>query len=561
MQQLDTTAARGVLERAGVTAAVETVEGLGAVCRVAPEKARRALLALRDSDLGFCFLVDLFGIDTGDSVEVVYHLRSLSRDEEVTVKAELEYGDTLVSVWDVFPAALMPERETAEMFGLRLAGHPNPKRLLTTEAVEPLLLKELEIRTAEEVRDRDSQHFDVATTDIEAGSLDDPSAAVSEPVALPASLPRVPSGVDVEHSKNLILNMGPQHPSTHGVLRLVLELDGEEVVAGEAVIGYLHRGIEKLAETRRFNALGTLMDRGDYVAGIHGELAAALATEKAAGIEVPRRANWLRVLLGELNRIASHIVWYGPMGLDSGAMGQFLYAFRDREQLLDIFEDITGQRMMFNYVRPGGVVADITTTAEAKIRAFLETFPAYLEENAELLMGNEIFQARTQGVGVFDRETALAFGLTGPNLRASGVAWDIRRDRPYAAYDEFEFDVPVAEAGDIYARCQVRLEEMRQSARLVEQALDGMPEGEYTAKVAKVLRPPAGEAYAAVESPRGELGIHLVTDGSDHPYRMRYRPPALYALQAGEAFLPGNLIADGVVLMGSVDLILGEVDR
>ena len=287
----------------------------------------------------------------------------------------------------------------------------------------------------------------------------------------------------------------------------------------------------------------------------------SLATEKVAGIEVPRRANWLRCLLGELNRIASHITWYGPMGLDSGAMGAFLYTFRDRETILDILEDITGQRMMFNYVRPGGVVNDITTTAEAKIRAFLDEFAIHIAENDELLMGNEIFQARTQGVGVFDRETALGFGLTGACLRGSGVDFDVRRDRPYAAYDELEFEVPVAEEGDIYARCQVRLEEMRQSARMIRQCIDGLPEGEHTAKVAKVLRPAAGEAYAAVESPRGELGVHLVTDGTDSPYRMRYRPPALFALQAGEALLPGNLLADAVVLMGSMDLILGEVDR
>jgi len=365
----------------------------------------------------------------------------------------------------------------------------------------------------------------------------------------------------VERAEHLTINMGPQHPSTHGVLRLILELDGEEVTAGEAVIGYLHRGIEKLAESRRYSAAGTLLDRGDYASGIHSELAFALATERLMEIEVPRRASYLRSMLGELNRISSHLLWYGPMGLDSGAMGQFLYVFRDREAILNILEDVTGARMMFNYVRPGGVLNDITSTAEKKIRAFLDAFDSYLEENAELLMGNEIFQARTQGIGVFSREYALAFGLTGANLRASGVGWDVRRERPYAAYGELDFEVPIAEEGDIYARSAVRLAEMRQSARMVRQCIDGLPEGEHTAKVAKVLRPPAGETYAAVESPRGELGIHLVSDGSDTPYRMRYRPPALFALQAGEALLPGNLIADAVVLMGSTDLVLGEVDR
>jgi len=561
LQQLDTTVARSVLQRAGVEASVETLEGLGVVCRMPASSARVALVALRDSDLGLSFLVDLFGVDTGEAIDIVYHVRSFARDEELFVKAEVAYDGTIESVWDLFPAALMPERETCELLGLSLSGHPNPKRLLTTEGCEPYLRKSLEVRGADEVRDRASQHVDPDALGRTTTMLGAPSAGDAEALTPRVKLPRTPSGVDVENSEHLILNMGPQHPSTHGVLRLILELDGEAVVSGESVIGYLHRGIEKLAESRRFNAVGTLLDRGDYVAGIHSELAFALATEKVAGIEVPRRASWLRVLLSELNRITSHITWYGPMGLDTGAMGQFLYTFRDKEVLLDILEDITGQRMMFNYVRPGGVVNDITTTAEAKIRAFLETFSVYLEENAELLMGNEIFQARTQGVGAIDREAALAFGLTGANLRAAGVSWDIRRDRPYAAYDEFEFDVPTADAGDVYARCAVRLDEMRQSARIIRQCIDGLPEGDHTAKVAKVLRPAAGESYAAVESPRGELGIHLLTDGTDTPYRMRYRPPALYALQAGEAFLPGNLIADGVVLMGSMDLILGEVDR
>ena len=561
MQQLDTTAARGVFERAGVAASVETLEGLGVVCRVPAGDVRPALAALRNCDLGFGFLVDLFGIDTGEAVDVVYHLRSFTRDEEVFVKAVHDFNATLTSVWDIFPAALMPERETCELFGLRLSGHPNPKRLLTTDGCEPYLRKSLEVRTAEEVRDRASQRVDVAALDGASSSLADASAVTAETLALPAMLVQPPAGVDILRSQHLVLNMGPQHPSTHGVLRLILELDGEEIVSGESVIGYLHRGIEKLAESRRFSAVGTLLDRGDYASGIHCELAFALATEKILGVEVPRRANYLRCLLGELNRIASHIVWYGPMGLDSGAMGPFLYTFRDREMLLDILEDITGQRMMFNYVRPGGVVADMSTTAEVKIRKFLDEFAVHVEENAEILMDNEIFQARTQGVGVINRDQALAFGLTGAALRGSGVSWDIRRDAPYAAYDELDFEVPVAEEGDIYARCAVRIEEMRQSAKMIRQCLDGLPEGEHTAKVAKVLRPAAGEAYAAVESPRGELGIHLITDGTDTPYRMRYRPPALFALQAGEAFLPGVLVADGVVLMGSMDLVLGEVDR
>ncbi|MDZ4169759.1 MAG: NADH-quinone oxidoreductase subunit D [Coriobacteriia bacterium] len=378
---------------------------------------------------------------------------------------------------------------------------------------------------------------------------------------VPASLKRAPMGVDALDTERLIVNMGPQHPSTHGVLRLLLELDGEEVVAAESVVGYLHRGIEKLAEHRRYNAVGTLMDRGDYTSGIFNELAFALAAEAIMAVEIPRRAQWLRVLLSELNRIASHLVWYGTFGLDTGAMGQFLYAVRDREQLLDILEDITGQRMMFNYVRPGGVVADITTTAEPKIRAFLATIDGYLDEHEALLGGNEIFQGRTRGVGVFERPMAAGFGLTGANLRASGLGFDVRKDRPYAAYEEMDFSVPLATEGDCYARYLVRMGELRQAVRIVRQCIDGLPEGEHTAKVPKVIRPPVGEAYAAVESPRGELGVHLISDGTENPYRMRYRPPALYALQAAEAILPGVLLADAVVILGSVDIVLGEIDR
>jgi NADH-quinone oxidoreductase subunit D len=428
------------------------------------------------------------------------------------------------------------------------------------------------------VRDRDAQVIDLERLVRGVGSLaaeptlTEAAAAPAEsdgmvapgelqPTTSPAGLRHAPSGVDHINTEHLILSMGPQHPSTHGVLRLSLEIDGEEVVAAEAIVGHLHRGIEKLAETRRYSAVGTLMDRGDYVSGIHGELAFALATEQLLEVEVPSKASWLRTMLGELNRIASHITWYGPTGLDAGMMGLFLYTFRDRESLLDILEDITGQRMMFNYVRPGGVVRDMTTTAGAKIRTFLDDFAIHIEENEQLLMDNEIFQARSKGLGHLDKEVAIAFGLTGPNVRASGFDWDIRRDRPYAAYGEVEFDVPTAESGELFSRIRVRVEEMRQSARIIRQCLDGMPEGDFTAKLPKVLRPPVGESYAAVESPRGELGVHLVSDGSDTPYRMRYRPPALFALQVGETLLPGNLIADAVMIMGGMDIVLGEIDR
>lgn len=378
---------------------------------------------------------------------------------------------------------------------------------------------------------------------------------------LPVGLKRVPMGVDVDDRRYMIVNMGPQHPSTHGVLRVILALDGEEVQAGEAVVGYLHRGIEKLCEHTVYDAVATRMDRGDYLSSIMNELAFTLAVEKLMDIEVPRRANWLRVLTCEVNRLASHLVWYASYGLDVGGMGQFLYAFRDRESLLEVLEDITGQRMMFYYMRIGGVANDITASAEKKLRTFLDKFDTLLEEHDQLIGGNELFQHRTKGVGVITREQAIGFGVSGANGRASGLDFDVRRDRPYAAYDELEFDVPVMTSGDGWARYVVRIEEMRQSVRLIKQCLAGMPEGDIRDKTRKNIKPPKGESYAAVESARGELGVYLVSDGGPTPYRMRYRPPTLFALQAAEAILPGLLLADAVATLGGIDLVLGETDR
>lgn len=395
---------------------------------------------------------------------------------------------------------------------------------------------------------------DVAGVGLLAEGMHDPGKG-------PAGIRRVPSGVDGLTTEHLIINMGPQHPSTHGVLRMLVEIDGEEIKGAEVSLGYLHRGIEKLAEHRRFNAIGTLMDRGDYVSGIHGETAVALAVEKLMELEVPRRAMWLRSLMAELNRIASHLVWFGTFGLDTGAMGQFLYAMRDREAILDVLEAVSGGRMMFNYVRPGGVVADLPAGIDVPIRSFLDNFETHLEEHHALLGGNEIFQSRVKGVGVIDAEKALAFGLSGANLRAAGVDFDVRKKRLYDAYPELDFDVPLGSTGDAWDRYMVRMEEMRQAARMVRQCIDGLPEGEHTAKVPKVLRPPAGEVYAAVESSRGETGIHMVTDGGDMPYRMHYRGPSLFALQALEDIIPGNLLADAVVMIGSTDVMLGETDR
>lgn len=394
---------------------------------------------------------------------------------------------------------------------------------------------------------------------VEAGVLTEEGLHV--PGRLPTGLRRVPGGVDELATEHLVINMGPQHPSTHGVLHILLELDGEEIVAAEASLGYLHRGIEKLAEHRRYHQVGTLLDRADYLAGVHTEWAFLAAVERLAEIEVPPKALWLRSLLSELTRLSSHLLWLGTFGLDVGAMAPFLYILREREMILDILETITGARLMFNYLRPGGVLDDLPPEAEPMIREFLPKLSVYLDEYHELLTGNEIFVVRVHDIGIIGRETAVAFGLTGASLRGSGFGWDVRKERPYGAYPELRFDVPVGNTGDTWDRYMVRMEEMRQAARMVEQLLDGMPEGEFRAKGPRVLRPPAGEAYAAVESPRGELGIHLVSDGSDKPYRMKLRSPALYNLSVVDEVLPGHKIADAVAIVGSLDIVLGEIDR
>jgi len=358
-----------------------------------------------------------------------------------------------------------------------------------------------------------------------------------------------------------LLNVGPQHPSTHGALRVIMELDGELIMSGEGHVGQLHRGIEKLAEHRRYHQLATLVDRADYVSGITVETAVALAVEELLGTEVPTRAQYLRCLMAEVNRIASHYMWMGPMGLDSGAMGVFLYMQKDREIFIDVLEEMTGQRMMFNYVRPGGVTGDLTPRAEKMLRDYLPTGHMRLREHWDSLFESELFQIRTKNIGILTRDDVLNYGATGHVLRASGVDWDIRRDRPYDAYADFDFEVMVREGGDVFDRVVCRLSEIEQSLRIIEQCLDGLPEGDIKAKMPKVLRVPEGEACGIVESARGEVGIHIYADGSDKPVRMRYRPPTLYSLAMAEILLPGMMFADAIVGMGSFDFCFGEVDR
>jgi NADH-quinone oxidoreductase subunit D len=360
----------------------------------------------------------------------------------------------------------------------------------------------------------------------------------------------------------LVINMGPQHPSTHGVLRLVLRLDGERVVHADIVIGYLHRGIEKLCEHRDYAQIVLITDRMDYVAAATNNLGYVETVEKLMGIEVPARARYIRTILAELQRIASHCLWLGTHAMDIGAMTVFLYALRERELVLDLFEEYCGARLTYNSMRVGGLPLDIPPGWDRKVLEFCNILEPKLGEYEELLTHNRIWKERTIGVGVIDGAEAVAIGLSGPPLRGSGVARDIRKDQPYAAYADFEFDVPIGIAGDTYDRYLIRIQEFYQSIRIIRQALAGLPEGPIIGKVPRLIKPPAGETYHAIESPKGELGYFIASDGkSVTPYRFRVRPPSFCNLQALPRLVKGHLVSDVVALIGSIDIVLGEVDR
>jgi NADH-quinone oxidoreductase subunit D len=360
----------------------------------------------------------------------------------------------------------------------------------------------------------------------------------------------------------LVINMGPQHPSTHGVLRVILRLDGERVVDCDVVIGYLHRGIEKLSEHRDYTQIVLLTDRMDYVAAATNNLGYVETVEKLMQLEVPRRARYIRTVLAELQRIASHLLWLGTHAMDIGAVSVFLYGMRERELVLDLFEEYCGARLTYNAMRIGGQPADVPPGWDRKVKAFCDVLESKLVEYEDLLTSNRIWLERTRGIGVLSGPEAIAIGLSGPPLRASGVRRDVRKDEPYAAYDEFEFDIPLGTAGDTYDRYLVRMEEFRQSVRIIRQAVDGLPEGPVMGKVPRLIKPPAGETYHAIESPKGELGYFIVADGkSTSPYRFRVRPPSFCNLQALRRLVRGHLVADVVALIGTIDIVLGEVDR
>ncbi|HEY3615466.1 MAG TPA: NADH dehydrogenase (quinone) subunit D [Candidatus Sulfotelmatobacter sp.] len=386
--------------------------------------------------------------------------------------------------------------------------------------------------------------------------------------------------------RTMILNMGPQHPSTHGVLRVILEIDGETVVRMMPDIGFLHTGIEKTCEAKFYQQVVPLTDRIDYLCPMTNNLCYVLAVEKLLGLEIPPKAQWMRVLMNELTRINSHLVWLGTHAMDIGALTVFLYCFREREEILKLFEAISGQRMMTSYFRVGGVALEPPLGFFDRVREFAGYFPSKVDEYENLLTGNPIWGMRTKGVARMTAEDAIALGASGPTLRGSGVDFDLRRDMPYSSYEKFQFKVPVSQEGDVFARYMCRVQELRESTGIVRQALEGMPEGPIKANAPGVVLPerekmktemealiyhfkiitegfavPAGEVYQAVESPRGEMGYYVVSDGTAKPYRVHMRAACLANLQTLPKMCEGRLLADVVAAIGSIDIVLGEIDR
>ncbi|MFH7818931.1 NADH-quinone oxidoreductase subunit D [Neobacillus thermocopriae] len=362
-------------------------------------------------------------------------------------------------------------------------------------------------------------------------------------------------------TEEMILNVGPQHPSTHGVFRLVVKLDGEIITEATPVIGYLHRGTEKIAENLQYTQIIPYTDRMDYLSAMTNNYVICHAVETMMGIQVPERAEYLRVIAMELGRIASHLVWWGTYLLDLGATSPFIYAFREREMIINMLNELSGARLTFNYMRVGGVKWDAPDGWIEKVKDFVPYMREQLKGYHNLVTGNEIFLNRVKGIGKYTKEEAIQYSLSGVNLRCTGVKWDLRKDEPYSIYDRFEFNVPTRETGDAWARYQCRLEEIEESLKILEQACEQFPaEGDIMAKVPKIIKPPKGEAFVRIESPRGEIGCYIYSDGKKEPYRLKFRRPSFYNLQILPKLLVGENIANMIAILGAIDIVLGEVD-
>ena len=528
----------------------------------------------RFNHLTFVTAVDYSALGRQPRFDAVYELYSLPLRHRLRLKVPLQ-GDspTVPSVVEVWPGADWHEREVYDLMGIRFKGHPDLRRImLPDEWVGHPLRKEYPLG-GEPV---------AFTATLDDPALDGLGAQILDPVSI---APQRPSWA---RSETMVINMGPQHPSTHGVLRVVVELDGEIMVNARPDIGHLHSGIEKTAEYKTYAQVLPYTDRMDYVAAMTNNLGYAMAVEKLLGVEIPPRAQYLRVIMSELQRISSHLVWVGTHCLDMAGMVNALlqYAYATREDIMNLFEMASGARLTPSYIRIGGVAQDVPDAFVPALKKFLRTFPKWLRDIATMLDKNPIWMSRTEGVGRVTAEQAVGLGVSGPVLRSTGVDYDVRKYAPYSSYDQFEFDVPTGTHGDCYDRYLVRMEEMRQSARIIEQAIAKLPGGLVQCDDRKVVfppreeldssmealihhfklvtegfHPPAGEVYFCVEAPKGEIGYYVVSDGGPKPYRLKVRGPSFSNLQAASLMAEGQIFSDMVAIIGSIDITLGEVDR
>ncbi len=518
--------------------------------RVKPDSITSVCRALKAS--GFDYPASITGVDRIDRIELVYHLTALETGEKVIIKTDLDREKPAIdSVYSVWKGADWQEREIYDLLGVVFIGHPELRRILLPDNWEGYPLRK------DYVMPEDDMHG----LPKDWSELGDPEPELAEVCRRTEDGGYVCEPVGTLHTEEVQISMGPQHPSTHGVLRLELILDGETVVDCRPDVGYLHRGMEKLAESRTYIQYMPLTDRFDYLSSIMNNAVYCGAIEKLAAIEVPERIEYIRVIMMELQRIASHLVFIGTMGLDLGATTPFLYSFREREDIIDIFEATCGARLTYNYFRPGGLSRDIPEGFESRVRAYIKKQRKMLPEYDDLLTGNQIFLIRTRDVGIVSAEDAADFAMSGPNIRASGVPYDVRRSDPYSIYDRFDFEVVTEPAGDCLARYMVRRREIEQSLNIVEQALDGLPEGTYKYKLPAVFKVPEGEVYHHIESSRGDLGCYIISDGTAKPYRLKWRAPSFITLQALPQMVRGWKVADTVAILGTTDVVLGEVDR
>ncbi len=549
---------------------------------VAQEHLRDVLRYLKvAADKPYRLLYDLTAIDERlrthrqdqpqSDFTVVYHLLSFDRNEDIRIKVPLvgEYP-SLPTITDFWPAANWYEREVWDMFGITFDGHPHLRRILMPPTWQGHPLRKEHPARATEMGPFKLPH---EKQDAEQAALQ----FKPEEWGLQRSS---------EDSDFMFLNLGPQHPGTHGVLRIVLQLDGEEIVDAVPDIGYHHRGAEKMGERQTWHTFIPYTDRIDYLGGVMNNLPYILAVEKLAGITVPHRANVIRIMMAEFFRIASHLVWYGTFAGDVGAMSPVFYMFVDRERIFDIVQAVCGGRMHPSWFRIGGVAHDLPRGWDRLVRDFIDYFPPRLKEYDKLVMQNRIFKARTKGIGAYSLDEAIEWGVTGPGLRACGFEWDFRKKRPYAAYDQFEFDIPTALHGDCYDRAVVRVEEMRQSLRIIKQCLENMPTGPYKSDHPLATPPrkertmhdietlithflqvswgpviPPGEAFFGIEASKGNTGYYLISDGNTMSYRTRIRTPSFPHLQMIPLLSRGTMVADLLAILGSIDYVLADVDR